>query len=340
MESQLTTLRVLVSRREAGAIIGKGGANVAHVREHTGVKAAVSRVTEGAVDRILTLEGTPSALGEAMVAFASSVRDANVATVKEAAAAGTDPTRLVSYDYFPLRGLNQRPHHAQVDEYSQLLFARILIPNVHTGALIGKGGDRIRAIQENHNVKLVVSKGLLHNSSERLVDVQSLDEASFEGAVVEIAEILAQEPVVSVSLYSPCASLDSSIGNAPIRSGNGPNGASSANGLNPTYATNGTNATGARGATGAKRPSRESGMEIMRKVSFPGDCVGALIGKRGARIQDVRRVSGCAVAVDTADDAEGQRHFTIIGTASNVEAAVTLLNGYYIREQGRRSLEH
>ncbi|KAF9915815.1 RNA binding protein, heterogenous nuclear RNP-K like protein, partial [Modicella reniformis] len=52
------TLRALVSTKEAGVIIGKGGRNVADLRDHTGVKAGVSKVVQGVQDRVLTVTGT------------------------------------------------------------------------------------------------------------------------------------------------------------------------------------------------------------------------------------------------------------------------------------------
>jgi heterogeneous nuclear rnp K-like protein 2 len=52
------TLRALVSTKEAGVIIGKGGKNVAELREATGVKAGVSKVVQGVHDRVLTVSGT------------------------------------------------------------------------------------------------------------------------------------------------------------------------------------------------------------------------------------------------------------------------------------------
>jgi heterogeneous nuclear rnp K-like protein 2 len=56
-EPQLT-LRALVSTKEAGVIIGKGGANVAELRERSGVKAGVSKVIPGVHDRVLSVTGS------------------------------------------------------------------------------------------------------------------------------------------------------------------------------------------------------------------------------------------------------------------------------------------
>ena len=52
------TLRSLVSTKEAGVIIGKGGKNVAELREQTGVKAGVSKVVPGVHERVLSVSGT------------------------------------------------------------------------------------------------------------------------------------------------------------------------------------------------------------------------------------------------------------------------------------------
>jgi hypothetical protein len=51
------TLRALVGTKDAGIIIGKGGKNVADLREQTGVKAGVSKVVSGVHERVLSVSG-------------------------------------------------------------------------------------------------------------------------------------------------------------------------------------------------------------------------------------------------------------------------------------------
>lgn len=63
-EAQLT-LRAIVSSKEAGVIIGKGGKNVADLRDETGVKAGVSKVVQGVHDRVLTVAGGCEAISKA-----------------------------------------------------------------------------------------------------------------------------------------------------------------------------------------------------------------------------------------------------------------------------------
>jgi len=63
------TLRALVSTKDAGVIIGKGGKNVADLREQTGVKAGVSKVTPGVHERVLTISGPAERVADVSLPF-------------------------------------------------------------------------------------------------------------------------------------------------------------------------------------------------------------------------------------------------------------------------------
>lgn len=63
------TLRALVSTKEAGIIIGKGGKNVADLREQTGVKAGVSKVIQGVHERVLTVTGPVEGVSKVRIFF-------------------------------------------------------------------------------------------------------------------------------------------------------------------------------------------------------------------------------------------------------------------------------
>lgn len=71
-QTQLT-LRAIVSSKEAGVIIGKGGKNVADLRDETGVKAGVSKVVQGVYDRVLTITGGCEAISRAYAVVARSL---------------------------------------------------------------------------------------------------------------------------------------------------------------------------------------------------------------------------------------------------------------------------
>jgi heterogeneous nuclear rnp K-like protein 2 len=67
------TLRAIVSSKEAGVIIGKGGKNVADLRDETGVRAGVSKVVQGVHDRVLTITGGCEAISRAYAIVARSL---------------------------------------------------------------------------------------------------------------------------------------------------------------------------------------------------------------------------------------------------------------------------
>lgn len=71
-QTQLT-LRAIVSSKEAGVVIGKGGKNVADLRDETGVKAGVSKVVQGVHDRVLTVTGTVDGIAKAYAIVAKGL---------------------------------------------------------------------------------------------------------------------------------------------------------------------------------------------------------------------------------------------------------------------------
>ncbi len=71
--NEVLTLRALVSTKDAGVIIGKGGKNVADLREQTGVKAGVSKVIPGVHERVLTVSGSVEGVAKVCTLFSSTI---------------------------------------------------------------------------------------------------------------------------------------------------------------------------------------------------------------------------------------------------------------------------
>lgn len=74
------TLRAIVSSKEAGVIIGKGGQNVADLRDKTSVRAGVSKVVPGAHDRVLSVTGALGAVSNAYGLVADGLLKGAIAT--------------------------------------------------------------------------------------------------------------------------------------------------------------------------------------------------------------------------------------------------------------------
>ncbi|GMM47661.1 Hek2 protein [Pichia kluyveri] len=321
------TYRLLVSRRETGAIIGKEGSNISQIRDKYDIKAGVSKVIDGCIDRVLSISGKIDNVSLSLTDIAQSVTDANVQTIKDCELKGTNPLRLISYDYSPLKPLSNRPNYKSI-EYENNLFLRLLIPNSQIGTLIGKNGNRIKSIQEKFNIKMVASKDFLENSNERLVEIQGNNKNDLQNAIRLISKFLLRDYQGnhSVTYYIPCSPIDHNNYN---HNGNYNNRNSNNNNRRNNNSSHNYN----------NENTRVGGKEIIKKISFPNEYIGALIGKRGSRIQEIRIISQCAVAIENENDEDNEREITLVGTKYSVDKAIDLLNMYYEREQKRRMEE-
>ncbi|CDK30015.1 unnamed protein product [Kuraishia capsulata CBS 1993] len=289
------TYRILVSRREAGVIIGKNGDCITQIRDGSGVKAGVSRLVEGCADRILTVTGAIENVSQALGLFARALAESQPQPQSQSQPQGSIP----AYTAFPLKPLCPAP----VPPNAEIASLRLMIPHALMGTLIGKQGIRIKAIQESHHVKMVASKDFLAGSTERIVEIQ--------GPPSDISEAL--------TVISKCLLEDWH----------------SATGTNYYFPS--------KRAAPAQRPRLHAdpasgAKDASELVKFPGELVGALIGKKGARIQEIRRDSGCTISIEPEDDQNGERAFALTGSPENVERALTLLYGHLERERQRRAL--
>lgn len=287
-ENQTTAIigyRILVSVKEAGIIIGKNGSVIANIRDSTGVKAGVSQVIPGCADRVLTVTGPVDAVSHALCLIASALL--------------TSPIDASSFQHFPLKRL--LPFAA--DGHQSL---RLLIPNAQMGTIIGKQGSRIKALQQNHDVKIVASKDFLHNSTERLVELQGKPQ-SIQDATKVLSRCLIEDwhSATGTSYYSPSPRAYTSTQSRNYRGG-------------PNYT------------------STNNSEMVTKTVNYPSDMVGCLIGKGGSRVQEIRKVSGAQINIASDDDQEGKRAFSLSGSSRSVEKAISFLTQNLEREQERR----
>ncbi|AOA60479.1 RNA binding protein [Komagataella phaffii CBS 7435] len=281
VSNTLITHRFLVSKREAGTIIGKEGSCITSIRMGCDVKAGVSELVRGCVDRILTISGSVENVGRAVGRLAQVL---------------VDTAAFSQLDFAPSGGTS----------VMGVTRIRLLIPNTQMGALIGKRGIRIRALQQYHSVKMVASKDPLANSTERVVEVQGTPLA-IESAAVTISKCLLEDFML------PAADTIYYVSAPPAGYGGA-----------------------ARATTGDSFLNSDSlGPTSTETVYFPGELVGAIIGKRGVRIQEIRKLSGCAISIDSANTTGGERRFVLTGPVRNVDRALAMLTGLVEREKSR-----
>ncbi|KAK4046652.1 RNA binding protein, heterogenous nuclear RNP-K like protein [Microbotryomycetes sp. JL201] len=344
------TLRALVSSKEAGIIIGRGGSTIANVRTEAGVKAGVSKVVQGVADRILSVGGSVGNVSKAYSIVAQTILENPVANAGGAEVVTSAPS-------------------------SATTTVRLLISHLLIGSVIGKGGAKIRQIQETSGARMVASKEMLPQSTERIVEVTGTAEG-IRLAVAEIAKCLLEdwERSQGTVLYHPGAeglgngaahntgigALNNgfpgmqggvlggmggaaAFGGRRIGSGGimGPGGAFGAQRRVPSGGDFGSSANSpqSRRTSGNMGPGADAQDPNYReqKISIPADMVGCIIGRGGTKINEIRRLSGSRITIaKTAHDETGERLFVISGLPDQNEKALYLLYNQLELEKNRR----
>ncbi|CAK7213849.1 RNA binding protein, heterogenous nuclear RNP-K like protein [Sporothrix curviconia] len=327
------TLRAIVSSKEAGVIIGKGGKNVADLRDETGVKAGVSKVVQGVHDRVLTITGGCDAIADAYKVVAKALLE-GVPTMGMGGVVqgnGTHPIKL-------------------------------LISHNQMGTIIGRGGLKIKQIQDASGVRMVAQKDMLPQSTERIVEIQGTPEG-IRSAIWEICKCLVDDwqRGTGTVLYNPAVRTQG--GSAPaLTSGNVSSGQTSNfnssqradYGGSSRVTRTGNGADFSNGGSAPRSNNRrsdsdaasrpppthdEQGNELQtQNISIPADMVGCIIGRQGSKISEIRKVSGARISIAKAPhDETGERMFTIMGSAKANETALFLLYENLEAEKMRRS---
>ncbi|KAK3322561.1 hypothetical protein B0H66DRAFT_531898 [Apodospora peruviana] len=320
-QTQLT-LRAIVSSKEAGVIIGKGGKNVADLRDETGVKAGVSKVVQGVHDRVLTITGGCDAISRAYAVVARALLEGA-----------------------PAMGMGGIPQGNGTHPI------KLLISHNQMGTIIGRQGLKIKHIQDVSGVRMVAQKEMLPQSTERIVEVQGTPEG-IQRAIWEICKCLVDDwqRGTGTVLYNPVVRTQTTTtaavgGQSSYAQENRPqyggsrvtrtgNGADFSNGGQRPYGRRSDSDAASRGP-----PTHdENGEEIQtQNISIPADMVGCIIGRAGTKISEIRKTSGARISIAKAPhDETGERMFTIMGTAKANESALFLLYENLEAEKMRR----
>lgn len=297
------TLRALVSTKDAGVIIGRAGKNVAELREQTGVKAGVSKVIPGVHDRVLTVSGPVEGVAKAYTLIISQI-------------VSSTPSSPIT--------TSPSTNHTSI---------RLLISHNLMGTIIGRGGLKIKAIQDGSGARMVASKEMLPQSTERIVEVQGSPEA-IGRAIEEIGKCLLEdwERGLGTVLFHPGPSDDRSGGrragySGASYTGSRRNGDSVPRGRTPP----------AGSPTHSPVATQPAANLRTQNISIPSDMVGCIIGRSGTKITEIRRLSGSKISIAKAPhDETGERMFTIIGTPEANEKALFLLYNQLESEKERR----
>mmetsp|Transcript_21524 Transcript_21524/g.59085 ORF Transcript_21524/g.59085 Transcript_21524/m.59085 type:complete len:334 (+) Transcript_21524:210-1211(+) len=287
-ESALS-LKILVSNRLVGGVIGKGGATINAIKEASGAKVKVSNNTEvfpGTTDRIILLSGSlNSILAAARMVAAEMFKETPRDTPEAAAAPFTEITTSVT----------------------------IAIPSSACGLILGKGGERINLLREQTQAKITLQ------SKEKAVPGLNERTVAITGNVVT-AQLALEKVILSLlgdgnvqyenlgTNYAGFTAITQSFAQVPQQTHAGLHAAALQLPLGYDFAA----AYGLQQAAPQLFPGIEGGAgQVQMRLGIPEASVGVLVGKAGMAIKELMSISGASIKVS-------QRGEVVPGTTNRI----------------------
>ncbi|KAI8897588.1 hypothetical protein BC833DRAFT_593254 [Globomyces pollinis-pini] len=300
-DEETLVLRALISSKEAGILIGKGGQSVGPLRQQFNVKVGVSKVTQGVNERIVIVSGLLEDVAKAYGAIYKIISDGILETERT--------------------------------------IIRILISHQLIGSVIGKGGATIKNIQEVSGSKIVISKDMLPQSTERVVEILGGNQA-IEEAILLLGEIILEEAdnATGTILYDTRHAQRSnqfSYTSTLHR----PNTRSDQPSRPKRVANNRTSQEFKRREGNRSTDDDSKADEKTQILPVPVDLVGCIIGSRGHFIDKVRKVSGCKIHVTVQQKDKSDRNVEITGTTENISKALEMIQTQLETEKSKKSNE-
>nr|XP_009675370.1 PREDICTED: poly(rC)-binding protein 2 isoform X22 [Struthio camelus australis] len=298
------TIRLLMHGKEVGSIIGKKGESVKKMREESGARINIS---EGnCPERIITLAGPTNAIFKAFAMIIDKLEEDISSSMTNSTAASRPPVTL-----------------------------RLVAPASQCGSLIGKGGCKIKEIRESTGAQVQVAGDMLPNSTERAITIAGIPQSIIE-CVKQICVVMLESPPKGVTIpYRPKPS------SSPVIFAGG-----QAYTIQGQYAIPQPDLTklhqlamqqshfpmshGNTGFSGLDASAQTTSHEL----TIPNDLIGCIIGRQGAKINEIRQMSGAQIKIANPVEGSTDRQVTITGSAASISLAQYLINVRLSSETG------
>lgn len=305
------TLRMIMTGKEVGLIIGKGGSIIKSIREESGAKIHIS---DGSCpERIITVTGTSDAIVEAYTLVCKQLED------EDDKRGGRDKSG---------------------DRAKDGLCLRMVVPASQCGSLIGKGGAKIKEIRELTGANVQVASDPLPGSTERTVTVSGTRDKVTK-TIHQICCVMLESPAKgTIVQYQP--GRGGGMGGGYGGSYGGMRGGDRRGGpSNPLAGLLGMGGDG--GGTLAAIASiagsqirrhdvmdRRDERDITHNITVTNETIGSVIGKGGSKIAEIRQMSGAMIRISKSEDPEAspttERQIQITGSSDSVALAKSLIN--------------
>ncbi|XP_021099404.1 poly(rC)-binding protein 2-like isoform X2 [Heterocephalus glaber] len=304
------TIRLLMHGKEAGSIIGKKGESVKKMLEESGARINIS---EGnCPERIITLAGPTNAIFKAFAMIIDKLEEDISSSMTNSTAASRPPVTL-----------------------------GLVVPASQCDSLIGKGGCKIKEIRECTGAQVQVAGDTLLNSTERAITIAGIPQSIIE-CVKQICVVMLESPPKGVTIpYRPKPS------SSPVTFAGG-----QAYTVQGQYAIPQPDLTklhqlamqqshfpmthGNTGFSGIESSSPEvkgywagldtSAQTTSHELTIPNDLIGCIIGRQGAKINEIRQMSGAQIKIANPVEGSTDRQVTITGSAASISLAQYLIN--------------
>ncbi|KAF8475523.1 hypothetical protein BDZ91DRAFT_183783 [Kalaharituber pfeilii] len=351
-ESKWIHIRAIISSQEAATVIGKGGENVTMIRRMSAAKCTVSDYARGAVERILTVSGSVDAVAKA---FGLIIRTLNNEPLDQASTpqSKTYPLRLLIPHI--LIGSIIGKSGSKIREIQEASGARLnasesCMPLSTERTLIVLGvADAV------HIATYYVANTLVEQLTERFGGPAASAYATRSGApAAAVPGGMQVVPYTPQPVYGSYGHPDTfkRHTNSATRTPANPYGIPYLHGqppvaapqppihydtsANPAYHGAGPHQPGAhgaqQGAVHGGQPMAQGNMAglipgapLTQQIYIPNDMVGAIIGKGGAKINEIRSLSGSVIKINEPQDNSNERLVTITGTQECNQMALYML---------------
>ncbi|CAF0903312.1 unnamed protein product [Adineta steineri] len=341
-------IRLLMTSRDAGAVIGKGGLAIQKLRaDHPRIIIQVPDCASP--ERVLILSGEQDQCFDALYQIIPNL---------------IDSSRLSSFN----RRRNTTPGGGNSEEIQPntndepiASEIRILVHQIYCGAIIGKGGQHVKELRQTYNLDIKVFSQCCPLSHERVISLRGKTEEIIE-CIKDIYNLMAtssQQPrgspliqydphnfdIYAVNEYGgfqPPGGVDNRSSYNPRGGGGGGGGGYSSTaqrgGMYPIQPLPPLVDVSYGGGPGLNARYNNTALLTSTRVTLPNELVGAIIGPRGAKIQQIRQTTNANIIIDdqsipSGNSGGGDRIITIEGTPEQISRAQALLQ-QAVRQSG------
>uniref|UniRef100_A0A8D2ZVU6 Poly(rC) binding protein 2 n=3 Tax=Scophthalmus maximus TaxID=52904 RepID=A0A8D2ZVU6_SCOMX len=297
------TIRLLMHGKEVGSIIGKKGESVKKMREESGARINIS---EGnCPERIITLAGPTTSIFKAFSMIIEKLEEDISTSMTNSTATSKPPVTM-----------------------------RLVVPASQCGSLIGKGGCKIKEIRESAGAQVQVAGDMLPNSTERAITVAGTPQSIIE-CVKQICVVMLESPPKGVTIpYRPKPS-----GSPVIFAGGQAYAVQGQHAIPQPDVSEGPSLTKLHQLAMQQSPfpiahgnqSFQAGMDASaqtgsHELTIPNDLIGCIIGRQGAKINEIRQMSGAQIKIANPVEGSTDRQVTITGSHASISLAEYLIN--------------